>query len=378
MARSFVEQPGVVRLRAALARAIDGEPLSQEISGAALVDAAIAHDVASLLAASTSASTLDPGSLARLREHVRVSALRCAAMDAELRRVLPELSRAGVSALVIKGAHLAHAVYRDATLRPRADTDLLIAPADRDRCADALSACGYEAADHVRGRVILGQFHVERRDRAGIAHYVDVHWRAAAPLIAEQLAPVDAMFASAVPLPSHGAAARAPSLPYALLLACVHLVAHHWLRPDLLWLFDVRAIVQRMSCAEHDAFVEAAARGACCTLAAAALDASCERFPSGSVAALAARVRSAAAGDEPSAALLRVRRPIDAVWLDLRTAGWRDRALLLREHLLPQREFMERHSGGRWLPLVYARRAAHGVRRWMAVSGADRTAERDG
>jgi putative nucleotidyltransferase-like protein len=365
-------------MRTALARAIDGGALPDGCSSAALVDAAIAHDVAPFVARSRIAETLDPESLSRLREHVRVTALRCAAMDAELRRVLSELSRAGVRPLVVKGAHLAHAVYPVSTLRPRADTDLLIRPGDRDRAADVLRACGYEPTDHVRGRVILGQFHFERVDRAGIAHYFDVHWRAAAPLMVESLVPSDALFAAAAPVPGQGPDAQGPTLGHALLLACVHLVAHHWPRPDLLWLYDVRAIVERMTVSDRDLFLDAVARGQCCALAAAALDASRETFPSDAVSALASRVRSATSARESSAALLRVRRPVQALWIDLRSAGWRDRARLLREHLLPDREFMERHGNGGPLAFAYARRAAHGLRRWMRISGAGRTAERDG
>ncbi|HEY3886630.1 MAG TPA: nucleotidyltransferase family protein [Vicinamibacterales bacterium] len=359
----------------ALARAIGGSTDAADLD--ALVDAAIAHGVAALLAgAPAAASMLSPAARNRLLEHMRVDALRGAVFDAELGRVLGAAAADAVPVLVFKGAHLAHAVYRRPAMRPRADTDLLIDVVDRDRMAAVLARCGYAPAAHVRGRLILGQFHFEKTDASGIAHYYDVHWRAAAPLVVERALPSALFFRSATPLPAQGSNARAPALPHALLLACVHLAAHHRVRPRLLWLYDVGRLVEAHDAPQRAAFLNLASQTRCRAIAAHAIGSAAGVFPSESLTELASVLRRFPAADEPTAALLRVRRPAGALWLDVRAAGWRDGMRLLGEHLLPDRAYMAHAGGGAPAPLAYAARAARGVRRWIAVSAADRTAER--
>lgn len=350
--------------RQRLAAAIAGRMAWSDTSVRGLVDVAIGEGVAALLGDSHASATLEPDERRRLNGHIRAEAVCLAAVDLEVARVLDMLADEGVRPLLLKGAHLAHAVYPKPWLRPRADTDLLIEVADRDRFAAAIERSGYTPAPHVRGRVILGQFHFERLDRSGVSHYLDVHWRVAAPLLIERLLPAHRFFDSATALPALGPHARTPDLPHALLLACVHLVAHHRSNPLLVWLYDLRLLAEALDEHERDAFVELARRVECCAIAGRALNASREVFDSPALDHVIARVDAAAPRRETSAALLAVRRPAGGLWIDLRTANWRDRAMLLREHLLPNREYMRTRSSGRRLPFAYAGRAARGLRRW--------------
>src|SRR5262249_59310439 len=110
-------------------------------------------------------------------------AVHAALLDRELEPLLTRLADRGVMPLVTKGAHLAHALYPAPAFRPRADTDLLIDPADKARTADALAACGYVRSAGTSGAVILGQLEFERRLRPGVTHHADAPWRPAAPLV---------------------------------------------------------------------------------------------------------------------------------------------------------------------------------------------------
>src|SRR5262249_49727754 len=151
---------------------------------AAAVDTAIAEGVAPLLARAPAAASLDTASRARLLTHVRGSTIHAAALDDELRRLLPALDSGGaIATIVIKGAHRAHTLYAAPCLRPRTDTDLLIDAGQRKAIAVALTRAGYAPAPLTSGRVILGQFLYRRRLGPGVVHDVDVHWRAAAPLV---------------------------------------------------------------------------------------------------------------------------------------------------------------------------------------------------
>lgn len=346
-----------------LAAAIGGVAPPASRTTAGVVDAAVREGIAALLADAPASALLAADDHERLTRHARADALRLAALDAEVSRVLTALNGDAIGALVLKGAHVAHAVYRRPWLRSRTDTDLLIAAEDRDRIVSTLARCGYGRAAHVRGRLILGQFHFERVDRSGIAHYLDVHWRIGAPLLLERVLPSRLFVETAKPLPALGPHARAPDLPRALLLACVHLTAHHRRDPRLVWLYDVRLLAEALDEERRRSFVELTCRAECRAIAAHAIDASRGLFDSTALRDLAARLDAQPRRREASAALLRVSRPAGALWIDLRTAGWRDRARLLREHLLPDREYMSSRPGP--LPIAYAVRAAHGARRWL-------------
>jgi hypothetical protein len=66
-----------------------------------------------------------------------------ARLFSQLAAVLEALRTAGVPVLVLKGAHLAEIVYRDVTLRPMRDVDLLVKEPDLPRAEQALLGLGY-------------------------------------------------------------------------------------------------------------------------------------------------------------------------------------------------------------------------------------------
>ena len=365
--------PDDLRLRA-LASALNGAPLQIDD---AVIDLAIDHGVAALLARSPAGrAAAEPGA-ARLRAHLREREVLTAIQDREIVRVLDLLAARGVCPLVIKGAHLAHAIYPSPALRPRGDTDLLIADRDREQAAAALADAGYSPLAHVRGSVILGQFHFIRRDAVGVPHALDVHWRVAAPLLFASVLPIDALRGRAVRVPALGAQACGPSRADALVLACIHLAAHHRDSAILLWLYDLLLLASALDDREHDAFVDTVVRSRVAAICAHALGHADHFFDDGRLAALASRLRAEAEHrQEPSARLLTLARPVDGLLLDLRTSPtWGLRVRLLREHLVPNRDYMRaRHTRG-WLPLAYARRAITGAPAWLRAHASGRTSK---
>lgn len=59
--------------------------------------------------------------------------------------IIEKLHQAGVDVVVLKGAHLAEAVYPSVGCRPMGDVDLLLRPADFSNAARVLSELGYDA-----------------------------------------------------------------------------------------------------------------------------------------------------------------------------------------------------------------------------------------
>jgi hypothetical protein len=352
----------------ALAAALRGEPPTGAPVSDDLVDVAQAQGVEALLARAPAAASASPAAASRLKGLLAGYEVLLAVRDAELARILEHLASGGVSPVLIKGAHLAHTIYASHVLRPREDTDLVIAEDERAVTAELLERAGYRRKVHVRGALILGQFHFQRTDGLGIVHALDVHWRLAAPLVFRRVLPAAALRASRVPIPALGAHAWGPSPPHALIIACVHLVAHHRDHPVLLWLYDIARLAETFDEEDVATFLETAAAGGVSAVCASAMDRARRYFDGPALASLAGRAHALGLEHaEPSARLLIAARPIDEVWLDFRTAeGWRERITLLREHLWPDAEYMRATTAkSGWLPLAYARRALFGVRKWI-------------
>src|SRR4029453_1553407 len=96
---------------------------------------------------------------------------------AELIRVLDALQAAAVRALIFKGAALAYTHYPASHLRERTDTDILITPGDLKIVNRELALLGYTPQHETSGRLLSYQSHYGKRDRHGVFHALDIHWK---------------------------------------------------------------------------------------------------------------------------------------------------------------------------------------------------------
>jgi hypothetical protein len=287
--------------------------------------------------------------------------------EAELRRVIEALGRAGIESLVLKGAALAYLYYVRPDLRPRDDTDLLVAPAARVAAHDVLVALGYQRREHVAGAFVSYQA-IYDISRAGLTHQtIDLHWRIANPQLFASVLEFEELRRSAVPIPAIGPEARGLAPAHALLLACVHRVAHHRDDDLLIWLYDIHLIASALTDAEWRESADLARRRQVLTICRHGLERARVHF--GTV--IAGSWDDEAAGRESSAEFLRRDRAQLATLLsDIRSLpSWSARGRLLYEHLVPPASYMRltyAPTSRAPLPLLYAWRAIRGAWRWMA------------
>jgi putative nucleotidyltransferase-like protein len=287
----------------------------------------------------------------------------------ELQRVLAGMAAAGVRPILLKGASLAWTHYSRPELRPRSDTDLMIPSSDRDASARALIDLGYTRLLEVDGDVAIGQFHFQRHDRNGLFHAVDVHWRVSNVRVFADVLTYEELARDAVALPALGAGAWGPSAVHALLIACVHRVAHHADTDNLLWLFDVHLLARRFTPHERDAFTALASTRRMRAVSARTLSLAQEAFGGLDVEWIAA-LSDPDAWSEPSAAFLGGGlRQVDILRADFAaTPGWKTRLELLREHLFPRATFIYERYGVRTrfaLPWLYLHRIVTGLPKWF-------------
>ena len=332
------------------------------------------HRLHLVLASTVSAEERQSPLGRRLGRELTLAAGLLAWEDEATRDLLDALGSAGIPAVVLKGAGLAHTVYAQPHLRPRADVDLLI---DRDALAGTervLAARGWTRPPEPERTLSAAQRHYTRQGHGAVRYHADVHWKIANPRAFADLLTFDELLSRAVPIPALGQFGRTLSLVDALLLACIHRVAHHDDAIDLLWLWDIHLLVARLT---PDGAADLRARAAAIGTAAV-----CARgirlagalFGAPAATGLAAVLdnRRGAASVEPSAAFLGGPSAVAALGHDLRALGWRDRLRLVAEHLFPPAIYMRGRYPG-WpdalLPLAYVHRIVRGAPKWFRRGG---------
>lgn len=303
---------------------------------------------------------------ARLRDACVVEAVR----EREIVRLLAQLHEAGVRPLLVKGTALAYSHYEAAHLRPRVDTDLLVAAEEVERATVVLEAMGYSRTAQNVGQLVSHQIALVRLDAHGVWHAVDVHWRLANPQVFANLLPVAELIASAVPLPALGPYARTPDGPHAMLVAAVHLAAHHAHHVRLIWLYDLHLLCSRM---DGDALGRMAALARALGLAAVCaggLHLARRWFDTPVPAGVLAELDAVdAQSEEPARYVAGSVGKLGTLVSDLRTLpSWGARVRLIYEHAFPPAEYMLRSyrtSRRGWLPALYLHRMVTGGWRWL-------------
>lgn len=340
----------------------------------AVLEAAAQHGVTALLSR-TPTIQLWPDTL---RRSLRAAFRREAAIEAirrtELVAVLDALTQAGIRIVVLKGAQLAYTHYPQPWLRPRLDTDLLVAPDDRTRADEILRVLGYRPGTHFSGDLVTHQFRYERSIRHGFTDAVDLHWRIANPHVFAAAMTFEELADRARPIDALGPNALGPSDAHALLLACIHRVAHHDNSDRLIWLYDIHLLAGSMSAEARETVIEEATRKRLRAVCGIGIELAQRRFATTLPHGWTQPLETGDRENEPAAIFLRRgRNKVDDLFADLQTLdGWQPRMKLLREHLFPPVAYI-RHAYGLanpvWIPFGYAHRIVTGVGKWFHRSG---------
>jgi hypothetical protein len=327
------------------------------------VDAVLAHRIRETGLASAWPLEARDGLAGHLRQHL----VRESMKHRELVRLLGAFDAANIDVLLLKGAGLAYTVYPEPHLRPRDDTDLLLRTADLDRAADTLSGCGYVRVDEPDAELASTQRHFTATDAGGLRHIVDLHWRIAIPRVFADAMAFDELWSRAIPVPSLRVSSRTCSVADALLVACLHRVAHHRDAPDLLWLWDIHLLAERVRREGIGVFVAAATRARMCAVCVRGLELAHSHFGTRVDDFVAALEVARPTSEEASARFVGGLSQVEVLRSDLLALGeWSARLRLLREHVLPPRRHMRALCGpDAFLPLAYIRRIVKGAPSWF-------------
>ena len=331
-------------------------------------DAAADHGVTTLLSSVPAVSGWPDSVRSAIREAVRFEIATEEVRRRELADLLSNFAAAGVRVLVLKGAHLAYSHYPHAWLRPRLDTDLLVAPGDRDKADRLLRRLKYQSGTDFDGDLVTHQFQFRRTNRYGFADIVDLHWKISNPHVFADAFSFEELHQTSMAIEALGPDARGTSPVHALIIACVHRAGHHDNTACLIWLYDIHLLADGLSVDDRARMAGLAA--------AKRLRSVCGRGIADARTHFATRV----AADwlerlqldgrcEPSAAFLHSgRTKADLLISDLKVLGWQQRARLIQEHLFPPAGYMRRaygFSSSFFLPVAYVDRAVSGIGKWF-------------
>jgi hypothetical protein len=331
-----------------------------------LIETARRHGVHLLLAASDKASIeLYPG----LAHDLRLAAALDASREQELRQLIQALAAEDVDVLLLKGAGLAYTVYPAPHLRPRVDTDLMLRYDSLARAEQVFSALGWARSIEPERELSSAQRHYAKPGPCGTTEHLDVHWKISNPRVFADALSFEELLARSINVLPLGTSARTLAYPDALFLACVHRVAHHDDALNLLWLWDIHLLVERLSRSERRAFVALAQRESMCTVCCRGLELASQLFGTDLAADLIVELRTMAAPAERSARFVGGTRPASVLRADLASLrGWRARAALVTEHLFPSAAYVRSiypRCPSLLLPLAYAHRIVRGIPKWF-------------
>jgi hypothetical protein len=300
--------------------------------------------------------------------------LRAAAVTAMLRqrvlhRVVDAFAVAETRMLLIKGVGLAYTVYPEPNLRPAGDIDLFIARESLEAAEAALASAGFARDLEPDTESASMQRHYIRREDDRTAYVVDLHWRISNRQIFAGALPFDEAWHASQPVRRLGRAARTLGTADALLLACIHRIAHHHDDPHLIWLWDIHLLAGAMTSMDVEGLAARAARRDMRAVVARGFELSRERFGTAVDQRLLLELHRSGAAEASADFVGRRTRQVELVLSDLATmATLSERARLLREHLFPSLAYM----GGKYpawprllLPLAYLYRMACGAPKWF-------------
>ena len=187
---------------------------------------------------------VEPSLAADLAAAYRSTAIRNTLLFHELERVLGDLGRAGIEAILLKGVALSHTVYAREAVRPFSDMDILIRAADRDRIAEALAPAYRQPTPVMREEQAGEEYEheIQLYKDSPVQVMLEPHWRLFTSGFFRERVEMDWFWETALPTTVGRAPARVLGPEAQLLHLCGHLMLQHW-RSPLIWVHDVAEVL---------------------------------------------------------------------------------------------------------------------------------------
>ena len=294
-------------------------------------------------------------------------------------QLVEAFARAKIPAVLIKGTALAHTLYREPAQRQRGDTDVFVAPDDRQRAVAALVAMGLTQDWGVSGDSVSYQSSHALLASDGSDHSIDLHWRINNSELLSRLFTFEELLERAIPIPRLGADARGHGMVDALLLALMHRATHrnnpyyahgtpHYGANRLIWLYDIHLLANRLQAPDWRQFVDLARAKQLLGTCADGFHEARKRFET-SIPGFVDRALLRPGSSELVTRYL-TGSSLEQQWMDFAAIeSGAGKLAFLRELIFPSAGYVrDKYAEARvgWLPWLYARRAGEGAIKRLA------------
>jgi len=157
----------------------------------------------------------------------------------QLSSVLADFEAAGIPVILLKGAYLADAIYRDAGLRPMGDLDILVSREDVLRGVEVLQMAGFAPYQDFAPEVEFSLAkHMPPFQKSGVI--IELHWNIVAPESPVKV-DVSGLWARAERFETEQVRGLALCREDLLLHLCIHTAQHHF-NEQMRTLCDIREV----------------------------------------------------------------------------------------------------------------------------------------
>lgn len=287
-----------------------------------------------------------------------------ALLSEALRELLTELDPLGIQPVILKGSVLSNTLYPTPATRPISDLDLLIERSQMPSIREVLRGQGYQDLQGLEPEhhlPYLNHLMVQRSFGDGQVVIIEAHWELLHDPGYARYMNTDQWRSRARPANLGECSALVLEPADQLLHACAHLLLHHGQCPRLIWLLDLRLLVERYGLTWD--WAELVQRGAVMHLAATLRYwlAQAEGWFGAFLPEHARRAMAPVVPAKDEARYLAVAQAGEVrVWANYwqhmsGVAGWRDQLRYLRETFFPAWTYMQYRYGARsrWLAPFY-------------------------
>ena len=318
------------------------------------------------LASSDSLGSLSLSLKEKLQKHALNAAATELQQEHELRQALALFVEAEIPFLLMKGTPLGYTHYSQSYLRSRCDTDMLFATlGDAEKAWHLLRDNGYTRPNAVSGEYVSHEFSCYKKDKLGIGHALDIHWKLSNAQRFARAFTFTELADSSTPITELGEHVHALGPLHALLLACMHRIAHkpEGMENRLIWLYDIHLLAENFDNSQWQEFVGLAKEKGLGGICLDGIQQTRNTFYTDIPEHALRQLEAAASNEKYSTEMGESRLAMELSNLR-ELPGWKERVGLIKERVFPDANYMMVKYDTRnkaLLPYFYLKRAVGGV-----------------
>ena len=288
----------------------------------------------------------------------------------ELASLFDAFNDKGLNAVLFKGSALAYSLYPKPWLRPRSDSDVLIAPKDRIKFDATLHQLRYQKLLTIQGDYVSYQSTYGKALAGSSFINIDLHWKInnrqmfSQTFTAQELTKNGAQLTQLEGTPLRSSASI-PSYVDSVLIASIHRLGHHHTEERLAWLYDIHLLIGRFTDQDWRQLTHRSARKQICAITLDALKTAQHYLLTELDDEAMSQLEASASRFEASSIFLnRQLSERHYFWADLKSmSDLKSKFVFLRESVVPPPDYVRQQMNTRWASIAYIKRFIRGLKR---------------